>query len=167
MINHPTSGIFKIYGLCVVTSGAPLWCPIKNGMMCNIYYQVDIFLFLCGAISTGVGVIAWTLGLRDILATTMCFNYRINAFERQVTQYFVWEDAWCCCSNGYLLHSFMCLSKLLHSAAFSLAFGSWKYHPTKLVFWSFMAPFGVGSVCVLGGGQQTLRHGNHWVDVMG
>ena len=28
------------------------------------------------------------------------------------------------------------------------------------------APFVVGSVCV-GGGQQTLRHGNHQVDVMG
>ena len=164
MINHPTSG--NIRSLC-----SDIWCSfvVSHQKRDDVQYLLSSWYFpipvRCNKHRCGCN--AWTLGLRDILATTMCFNYRINAFERQVTQYFVWEDAWCCCSNGYLLHSFMCLSKLLHSAAFSLAFGSWKYHPTKLVFWSFMAPFGVRSVCVLGGGQQTLRHGNHWVDVMG
>ena len=49
-------------------------------------------------------------GAMDILATSMCINYKIDAFKRQVTQYFVWEETQRCCGNGryFLLQSLAC-----------------------------------------------------------
>ena len=61
------------------------------------YYPVDICITVF-SYSHAVqyhtilhGCLLYGLGLCGILATTMCFNYRMGAFEWRVTQYFVCE----------------------------------------------------------------------------
>ena len=91
--------------------------------MSNLYllssrYFYSIFLFPCRAISHDI---AWVLlhgpWSYAVSYQPRCALIRIDAFKRQVTWYFVWEETRRCSGmdNTHLLHSLACILRLLHA----------------------------------------------------